>query len=61
MMSVELAMTFARAAPMLPVVSARKQMSGCGGITGVPTVLSTLMLAPGSSEATTDAGVIVWA
>src|SRR6185503_18789303 len=61
MICVAFALTLAIEAPMLPVVSARKQISGRGGIAGVPTVLLTFRLAPGSSEAVTEDGVIVWA
>ena len=50
MIAVALACTFASVGPMLPVVSARKMMSGFGGMIGVWTVLVIVTLSPGLSE-----------
>src|SRR5262245_21534817 len=51
-----LAFTFASALPMLPVVSARNTMSGCGGTTGVETTFFTVRHSPGSGSRVTDVG-----
>src|SRR5689334_5655174 len=56
MMAVALVLTLRIAPPMLPVVSARKQMSGFGGINGVVTCFATSKLSPGLIVAVTDAG-----
>ena len=40
MIAVALLRTLVRAPPMLPVVSARKTMSGCGGIGDVSTLFA---------------------
>ena len=42
---------------MLPVVSARKMMSGLGGMAGVRTVLAMSRELPGAMVASTEAGV----
>lgn len=57
MMFVAPVFTVAIAPPMLPVVSARKTMSGFGGIAGVDTVLGTMKLSPGFPVLLTDAGL----
>jgi len=48
--------TLLSAVPMLPVVSARKQISGLGGMVGVVTVLVTDVDPPGGRVAVTDGG-----
>src|ERR1043166_7900098 len=61
MIAAAFACTFEIAPNMLPVVSARKQMSGCGGMIGVCTGLATVALSPGLSVNETDEGLNDWA
>ena len=49
--------TFATAPPMLPVVSARKKMSGFGGIAAVSTDFVIVSESPGSIVSVTLLGV----
>lgn len=56
MMSLMLVFTSPMATPMLPVVSARKTMSGFGGISSVVTVVVTSKLVPGSASVETTVG-----
>ena len=57
MIEVALVRTFAIAAFMLNVVSARKTMSGFGGIGDVSTLFATTSVWPGRRVAVTDVGV----
>ena len=57
MMAAAPAFTLSMASPMLPVVSARKKMSGLGGMAGVATVLLTVKLPPGLTVAVTVDGL----